>query len=846
MKRINILAVFFALTALSLNAQTTPPSSTLNEDSIQNATTKPTFTVSLDELEGDSEAQDVSGLLQSSKDVFSRVAGYNFSAARFRVRGYDSENFSVSMNGVGLNSPEGGRAIWAFWGGLNDITRTQESKAGISASPYSFGGIGGFSNINARATAIRKGTKVSYGSANRSYRNRLMVTHSTGMMKNGFAIAVSASKRWAGEGYVDGTFYNGGSYLLSIEKKINDKHTIGLVGYGAPTSQGKRSISTQETYDLTGNNYYNSYWGFQGGEKRNSRVRTNHKPRIMLNHYFKLNDKTKINTSAYYSFGKEGNTRLNWYSAADPRPDYYRNLPSYYTNPGDEALFEQQTNLWQNNDPAATQLDFDQMYFANKKNLFTQNNVDGITGNSLTGNRAKYAIEEARKDVTHYGFNSSATHKYNEKLMLTGGLDVSIYKSNNYKLMNDLLGADFWVDVDQFAERDFADDNVAQADINNPNRIIKEGDRFGYDYDININTYKGFGQIEGTSTKIDWFAAASITSTSFWRVGNYQNGLFPENSLGESEKQNFLNYGLKAGGVYKITGRHLIRVNGAYLTRAPFSRTAFVSPRTRDQVVPDLESEKIMSGDISYIVRYPKVKTRATLFHTTIKDKTWSRSFYHDELNTFVNYMMTGVDQVFTGVELGAEVKITSSITATAAFTTGKYLYDSRPTATIIQDNSTNSLAENKTVYFKNYRIGGIPQTATSVGVQYRPGKYWFFGANFNYFADIYLDANPDRRTEEAVSKYVSSDPQVAEIVDQTKLDNDYSVNFSAGKGWRLKKGKYFIRVNININNVLDNTEFKTGGFEQLRYDQNEIGKFPAKIGYMYGRTYFAMVSLSF
>ena len=204
-----------------------------------------------------------------------------------------------------------------------------------------------------------------------------MVTHSTGMMKNGFAIAVSASKRWANEGYVDGTFYNGGSYLLSIEKKINDKHTIGLVGYGAPTSQGKRSISTQETYDLTGNNYYNSYWGYQGGEKRNSRVRTNHKPRIMLNHYFKLNDKTKINTSTYYSFGKEGNTRLNWYSAADPRPDYYRNLPSYYTNPGDEALFEQQTNLWQNNDPAATQLDFDQMYFANTKNLFTQNNVDG-------------------------------------------------------------------------------------------------------------------------------------------------------------------------------------------------------------------------------------------------------------------------------------------------------------------------------------------------------------------------------------------------------------------------------------------------------------------------------------
>jgi len=834
--------VALVLMTVSLNAQT--DSSATKTDSLLNKQNFPTFTSSLDALEGDSEAQDVSGLLQSSKDVFSNIAGFNFSAARYRVRGYDSENFTVSMNGITLNNPEGGRAIWAFWGGLNDITRYQESKSGISASSYNFGGIGGFSNIDARATSIRKGSKISYAYANRSYNHRIMITHSTGMMDNGMAVVISASKRSSNEGYVEGTFYNGASYFLSIEKKFNEKHTLGVVGFGAPTIQGKRSISTQETYDLTGNNYYNSYWGYQNGEKRNSRIRNNHKPRIILTHYFKMNDKTTLNSSAFYSFGKEGNTRLNWYSAADPRPDYYRNLPSYFNNPGDEAMFEELTVLWQANDPTTTQLDFDQMFFANSKNLFTQTNANGGT-ESVTGNRAKYIIEEARKDISHYGFNTVFNHKKNDKITLIGGLNVSLYKSNNYKIINDLLGADFWVDVDQFAERDFADESVAQSDINNPNRIIKEGDRFGYNYDININTYNGFGQIEGTTTKIDWFAGLSITSTSFWRTGNYKNGLFPENSLGDSEKQTFFNYGVKAGGIYKLTGRHLIRLNGAYLTRAPFSRTAFVSPRTRDQVVPNLKSEQVMSGDISYIVRYPKVKTRATFFHTTIKDKTWSRSFYHDELNTFVNYMMTGVDQVFTGVEFGAEVNIISTVTISAAFATGQFLYDSRPTATIIQDNSTNSLAEDKTIYFKNYRIGGIPQTVGSIGLQYRSPKYWFAGVNFNYFTDIYLDANPDRRTEEAISKYISTDPQVAEIIDQTKLDDDYSVNLFAGKSWRIKN-KYYIRFNLNVNNVLNNTDFQTGGFEQLRYDQNEIGKFPPKIGYMYGRTYFAMVSFSF
>jgi hypothetical protein len=843
MRIVKYSLIVFVFLTISVAAQT-DTSKVNNSDTTLNTKVVPVFTTSLDVLEEGTESQNISGLLQSSRDVFTSIAGFNFSAARFRIRGYDSENYTVMMNGITLNSPEGGRAIWAFWGGLNDITRYQNVQSGISASSQTFGGIGGFSNINARATAIRKGTKISYALANRSYSHRFMITHSTGMMENGFAVAISASGRYADEGYVEGTFYRGASYFLSLEKKLNEKHSLGLVAFGAPTVQGRRSISTQETYDLTGNNYYNSYWGYQNGEKRNSRVRNNHKPRIMLNHYFKLNDKTTLTSSLYYTFGRGGSTRLNWYDANDPRPDYYKNLPSYYANPGDEATFDQLTSLWQSNDPTTTQLDWDQMYFANSKNLFTQTNANGGSS-SVTGNRAKYMIEEARQDVSHYGLNSTFTHKKSDKLNLSGGLTISKYKSMNFKVINDLLGADFWVDVDQFAERDFADELVAQSDINNPNRIVKEGDKFGYDYDINIDTYSAFGQAEGTSKKIDWFAGFSITSTSFWRTGYMQNGLFPENSLGDSEKQSFFNYGVKGGVIYKITGRHLIRLNGAYLTRAPFSRTAYISPRTRDQVVSNLKNETILSGDLSYMVRYPKVKTRITGFYTTIKDKTWSRSFYHDELNSYVNYTMTGVDQLFMGIELGAEVNITSELIAVGAFSMGDYLYDSRPTASITQDNSRELLAENKTIYLQNFKIGGIPQTAASIGVKYFSPKYWFTGINFNYFTDAYLDANPDRRTEEALSKYVTTDPQVADIVDQTKLDADYTINAYVGKSWRIKN-KYYLKFNVNVNNILDNTDFTTGGFEQLRYDQNDIDKFPPKIGYMYGRTYFAMVSFSF
>ncbi len=841
MRLLKILSATLVLTSTSIVAQTDSSTVKSTNDSL----VSPTFSTSLEVLDDEAETQDVSGLLQSSKDVFTNIAGFNFSAARYRVRGYDSENFNVSMNGVTLNNPENGRAIWAFWGGLNDITRYQESQAGISASSYNFSAIGGFSNIEARATSLRKGSRISYALGNISYTHRVMATYATGMMSNGFAVAASVSKRWSDEGYVDGTFYNGGSYFLSLEKKINNKHSLGLVAYGAPTIQGKSSISTQETYDLTGNNHYNSYWGYQNGEKRNSRIRNNHEPEIILSHYFDLNDKTKITSSLYYTFGKEGNTRLNWYSAADPRPDYYKNLPSYYDNPSDVSTFELLTSLWQANDPSTTQLDFDQMYFANTKNLFTQTNVDGIAGNDVTGNRAKYVIEEERKDISHYGFNTVVSHKKNDHLMLTGGLTISKYKSNNYKLMNDLLGADFWVDVDQFAERDFADESAAQSDLNHPNHIIKQGDRFGYDYDININTYSGFGQIEVTSAKFDGYAGLTISNTSFWRTGNMKNGLFPENSLGDSEKQSFTNAGIKAGAVYKITGRHLIAVNTAYLTRAPQSRTAFISPKTRNQIIDDLKSETIMSGDLNYLVRYPKLKIRLTGFYTSVKDKTWARSLYFDNINTYGNYIMTGIDQLFVGTELGVEVKITSTIDATGAFTTGDYIFNSRPLATISRDNSAELLIKDRLVYYENYKIGGMPQTAASLGLKYNAPKFWFVGTNFNYFTDIYIEPSPDRRTAEALSIYVSSDPQVAKILEQTKLNDCYTINLFGGKSWRIKN-KYYLRLNLNINNILDAKDNQTGGFEQLRYDAQNIDKFPPKIGYMLGRTYFGMVSFSF
>ncbi len=222
-------------------------------------------------------------MLQSSEDIFENTAGYTFGQARFKIRGYDNQNTTVLMN---------------------DATRNKVSSSGLSFSDYTYGGLGGVTNIITRASEFRTGSSVSYALANKNYRNRVMVTHSTGMMDNGWAFTFSASTRWAQQGYVKGTFYEAYAYFLAAEKKINENHSLNLTVFGAPTRSGKAGVSTLETYELSGDHYYNANWGYQNGVVRNARVGNYHQPRAILSHYWNIAEGMKLTTSVSYMFGR--------------------------------------------------------------------------------------------------------------------------------------------------------------------------------------------------------------------------------------------------------------------------------------------------------------------------------------------------------------------------------------------------------------------------------------------------------------------------------------------------------------------------------------------------------------
>ncbi|NLE33567.1 MAG: TonB-dependent receptor [Bacteroidales bacterium] len=652
-------------------------------------------------------------------------------------------------------------------------------------------------------------------------------------MNNNWAFTGSYSRRWGEQGYKEGTFYDANSFFLSAEKKINSRHSLNFTALDGVYRRGVGGGATQEVYDLAGNNYYNPYWGYQDGEVRSARVRSNNKPLLTMAHIWEPSDKLDIQTTAGYWFGKSGYTALNWYDVLDPRPDYYRKLPGYFY---DEADISRITEAWYS-DPAVSQIDWDHFYFANRKNIYTVNNEGGIEGNTVSGNRSKYIIEDRRNDLSQFQFNTRASWDIDEHLNLTGGLLVDIYRGHNFNVISDLLGGDYWLDVDQFAERDYPNDPEAyQNDLNNPDNTVTEGETFGNSYYAYQRgaTLWGTGTWSGSRYKL--YLSAHARYTALWREGLMRKGLFPDNSFGESERLSYPTWGVKAGGDYRITGRHMILFNTLLTTNPPLFRNSFLSPRTRNSVTPELREETILSGDLSYVLRSPAVTGRLTAYYTCFMNQTEVTSFYHDEWRTLVNYAMTGIDKENYGIEAGAEVSLTSELSVNAVASLGQFFWITNPDITITQDNNSQVLS-NDEVWIQYFRQSGTPQTALALGVEYNSSRFWWAGVTGSYYDNVFLDFNPVTRTKDESGYYPYWDYQ-------QKADPGFLVDIFVGKSWRIDD--LYIYLSANLSNVLNNKTLVTGGYEQYRYDPERPDLFKPRVYYANGFNYFINLSIRY
>ncbi len=808
--------------------------------------------VSLDENDAqDGSAQNISGQLNAGRNPFYDAANFHFSAVRFRIRGYDSNLSSTFMNGVPMENLDNGFTPYGLWGGLNDVLRSREATLGMQAIKFGIGNLGGATALDTRAFKQYKQTKFSYSLSNRNYVHRVMYTHSTGLTKKGWAFSVSGSRRWADEGFTDGTYYNGWSLYTGVDKKFNARHMLSFVAFATPTENGRQGASTQEMDSIAGTNFYNPYWGYQNGKKRNASVAKTFQPMGILTHDWKVNAKASLLTGISYSLGNRSTTGLDWYNASDPRPDYYRYLPSYQTDP---AKAQQVLNALLNN-VNLRQIDWDRLYNANYANTETIHNANGITGNDVTGKRSVYIVEERVIHTNRFNFNTTLNAAINNHIDLTAGLTYENQKNNYYKKVDDLLGGAFYVDINQFALRDFGNDpNAAQNDVNNPNRILKEGDKFGYNYNINIQKAAAWAQAAVKFKKLNFFVAVEHSYTQFWREGKVKAGLYPNNSFGVSKKQNFYNYFFKSGVSYKLTSGNYFFVNGSYVTNAPFFENAYLSPRTRDNIQANLQSEQILSGEAGYVLNSPTVRFRVTGYYTQFRHQIDVISAYSDIYRTFVNYALSNIGKTHAGIETGVDVKIYKGFSINAAASFGRYYYDTRQNVTVTSDNNAAALPTNDpTIYSKNFRVA-TPQEAYTIGLNYRSPNYWFVNLNFNYFDQMWLGYDPLRRTSAAVDGVTPDSKDWHKIIDQTQLDAQYTLDAFAGFSWLMNKRfkslkkRTIFTFSLGVNNILDNQKMVTGGYEQLRLDPYRLNldKFPPKLFYAYGLNFSANLGLRF
>lgn len=805
--------------------------------------------------EDDGLQQGVGSIQGANDNVFYNLSNYNFSVKRYRFRGYNDNWADGYINGVLFNDQMRGNFSYSGLGGMTSSAfRNRGSEIGLAAANYGYGNIGGSTNFTTYASGYAPGFRGNLSYTNSNYMLRAMLQYSTGLSKHGWAFSASVIGRYAPEGVVKGTFYDSFGYSVSLEKVFNEHHSLNLTTWGAPTLRAGSNAITMEAAELAGSNLYNPDWGYLNGKKISDRVYRSFDPSALLNWLWKPQQGTTLNTAVGFRSNLYSRTTIDWFNAADPRPTYYQNMPSYYkpTITPDEdptsinsqlyaaqlAQYEYVTDLWRNNE-SVRQINWDAMYQANLLN------ADGFNGDALQAGRGNYILARQHSNVASWMLNSYLDHRLNDIMTMQGGISFNYANGHYYKSVQDLLGAKYWLDVDNFSVRDFnGDTDKLQNDMRNPDRRVGEGGKYGYDYNIHRYTGRLWYQNQFTTRHWNVDYAVDLSITSFYRYGNMQNGRAPENSYGKGRSHTFKNGAFKAGATYKLDGRNYFTAHFGIGTRAPQPNDAYINSQIKDTPVYDLRSEKYITADLSYTWNYSRFRGSVTGYYTRLFDGTRHNFFYDYDLSSMMAYAMSGVDTEYKGLEIGLKYDIWNGISISGAASIAEYLYKNNP---IGVRNANNGAIDDvvRRTYLKNYHVGGAPQQAYSIALNYNAPHMWFFEINANYFCDGYVDLAPTRHEQmPGLWKFCSSveeyEARMRDITHQDKLKNAFVMNLSVGKVLYTDFGS--LNFNLSINNLLNNRNIQTGGFQESKFDYTNYTttRFPNRYWYAQGiRVYF-------
>ena len=779
--------------------------------------------------EDDDMSQNVS-IINSNSNIYASEVGYLFSPMRFRYRAFDQRYNDIYINGTPINDMESGQFRYSWVGGLNQQTRNMESSLPFESNNFAMPAMGGSNNYNFRPASMPTGHRLTLSGANRSYTLRGMYTFNSGLNDKGWAFSANVTYRWASEGYVEGTFYNSLSYFLGAQKVFGDgRHSLSLVTWGNPTERASQGAGTDEMYWLANDRYYNPYWGYQNGKKRNSRVVNDYSPTAMLTWDWKIDDDTKLTTSLLGKYTMYQSTKLNYNNADNPHPNYWKNMPSSYYDVWDDTDEANRTPqaladwnrayVFWTSSKANRQINWDRLYYSNNQA-------------AAQGQDAIYYIQAKHNDALTLTLASTLNKQLNKDMSWNVGIIGSSNKGMHYQTMEDLLGATTYHNINTYALGTYdRNSDEIQYDLNHRNAVVREGDRFGYDYDLLVNNTKAWTSFSHNWGILHYTVAGKIGYTWMQRDGKMRNGLAANNSYGKSGIAHFLDGGVKLGTSWNLGRGNTLTVGAGYEWRAPQARTAFASPEINNDYVTNLKNEKVFSSEIGYQFQNSWLHANINAYYSYLKDVTDWQNYYFDDINSFSYVSLTNIKKEYYGVEAGLRFKVTSSfdINLIGQISEAKIKNNSN----VRYMNSTSAEYTDEIVYNKDMRDAGTPLTAASLGLSYHKGG-WYIDLNCNYYDRIYLSYSPsyryastlDTRQNVTGDIYDNNGNVLPSAVEQAKGHGGFMVDGSIGRSIYLKRGQ--LSINLMVTNILNNQNLCTGGYEQSRSDYTNSGNIRA------------------
>ncbi|MDI3527309.1 MAG: hypothetical protein PWR03_1492 [Tenuifilum sp.] len=626
-------------------------------------------------------------ILRITPSVYATRQGGGFGDSRIYLRGFDSNNIGVLINGIPVNDMESGKVYWSNWAGLSDVTSNQQVQRGLGASKLALSSVGGTINIITKSTDAKQGGSVYYGMGNDGY-TKQNFTVSTGLLDNGWAVTVSGGYT-KGDGYIQATNFEGYSYFVNISKKINEKHTVTFNAFGAPQWHNQRSNMhlIQEYRDNPNGIKWNSDFGYRNGKIYTSAYAYNfyHKPQMSLNHYWKIDESSMLVTNLYASLATGGGRRVYGLNANWLNRQYPSGLPYDNTALTAEGYY-----------------DYDWVI---------QQNAASLNGSTCI-------IANAVNDHQWYGALSTYTKNIDD-LKITAGFDGRFYNGVHAYKIDDLLGGKYFLDT---------------RNINRPaNQPLYKGDYINY-HNLGQVLWLGlFAQGEYVTDQYSGFLSMAVADNMFRRIDYFQYE--PGNRT--TPWYDFFPWNVKAGFNYKVYSEHNVFVNGGYIKRAPTFRNAF--PNYTNEFNNDVKYESIITTELGYNYTAKIFSVKVNLFRTQWNDRGLVRNLAGQTAN------ITGVNALHQGVEVEGVVKPISKLDIRAMFSWGDYVWSDDVDFTLFDENQQPLGTYN--AYIKNVHVGNSAQVTAALSLNYEVLPKLKIGADVNWYAKNYADFDPTKRT---------------------------------------------------------------------------------------------------